>query len=557
MGPDPGGPDPRRRRRWRWRRLWRLWRCRCPPCRPGMKAFGRRALVLGAGYALLLLLLLTALGLLDPTRPKPDPRLGCEVPRGPAGPGPLRLPEPRDPLVPPPQPPHPPDPRDPLIPAPQPRHPLDPLIPHPRDPLIPGPQPPPHPPDPLIPESHPPDPLIPAPQPPRPPAPGVPGPLASGPSQRAGRRRLVYVFTTWRSGSSFFGELFNQNPDVFFLYEPVWHVWQKLYPGDAVSLQGAARDMLSALYRCDLSVFQLYGPAGGAGRNLTTLAIFGAATNKVVCSWPLCPAYRKDVVGLVDDRVCKKCPPQRLARLEEQCHRYRVLAIKGVRVFDVAVLAPLLRDPALDLKVIHLVRDPRAVASSRIRSRHGLIRESLQVVRSRDPRAHHVPFLEAAGHKAAAKKEGRAGPGGAADYHALGAMEVICGTMAKTLQTALRPPDWLRGRYLVVRYEDLVGDPVKTLRRVYGFVGLLVSPDMERFALNMTSGSSSSSKPFVVSARNATQAASAWRTALTFPQIKQVEEFCHQPMALLGYERVSGPEEVKDLSKTLLREPRL
>ncbi|ERE74924.1 carbohydrate sulfotransferase 5 [Cricetulus griseus] len=285
------------------------------------------------------------------------------------------------------------------------------------------------------------------------------------------KRQLVYVFTTWRSGSSFFGELFNQNPEVFFLYEPVWHVWQKLYPGDAVSLQGAARDMLSALYRCDLSVFQLYSPAGSGGRNLTTLGIFGAATNKVVCSSPLCPAYRKEVVGLVDDRVCKKCPPQRLARFEEECRKYRTLVIKGVRVFDVAVLAPLLRDPALDLKVIHLVRDPRAVARSRIRSRHGLIRESLQVVRSRDPRAHRMPFLEAAGHKLGAKKEGIGGP---ADYHALGAMEVICNSMAKTLQTALQPPDWLQGHYLVVRYEDLVGDPVKTLRRVYDFVGLLV-----------------------------------------------------------------------------------
>uniref|UniRef100_A0A8C0ZMK8 Sulfotransferase n=1 Tax=Castor canadensis TaxID=51338 RepID=A0A8C0ZMK8_CASCN len=361
-----------------------------------------------------------------------------------------------------------------------------------------------------------------------------PGNASRGAGGGGDKRQLVYVFTTWRSGSSFFGELFNQNPEVFFLYEPVWHVWQKLYPGDAVSLQGAARDMLSALYRCDLSVFQLYSPAGSGGRNLTTLGIFGAATNKVVCSSPLCPAYRKEVVGLVDDRVCKKCPPQRLARFEEECRKYRTLVIKGVRVFDVAVLAPLLRDPALDLKVIHLVRDPRAVASSRIRSRHGLIRESLQVVRSRDPRAHRMPFLEAAGHKLGAKKEGMGGP---ADYHALGAMEVICNSMAKTLQTALQPPDWLQGHYLVVRYEDLVGDPVKTLRRVYDFVGLLVSPEMEQFALNMTSGSGSSSKPFVVSARNATQAANAWRTALTFQQIKQVEEFCSQPMAVLGYER--------------------
>uniref|UniRef100_A0A8C0W2X8 Sulfotransferase n=1 Tax=Castor canadensis TaxID=51338 RepID=A0A8C0W2X8_CASCN len=351
-----------------------------------------------------------------------------------------------------------------------------------------------------------------------------PGNASRGAGGGGDKRQLVYVFTTWRSGSSFFGELFNQNPEVFFLYEPVWHVWQKLYPGDAVSLQGAARDMLSALYRCDLSVFQLYSPAGSGGRNLTTLGIFGAATNKVVCSSPLCPAYRKEVVGLVDDRVCKKCPPQRLARFEEECRKYRTLVIKGVRVFDVAVLAPLLRDPALDLKVIHLVRDPRAVASSRI--------------------PHRMPFLEAAGHKLGAKKEGMGGP---ADYHALGAMEVICNSMAKTLQTALQPPDWLQGHYLVVRYEDLVGDPVKTLRRVYDFVGLLVSPEMEQFALNMTSGSGSSSKPFVVSARNATQAANAWRTALTFQQIKQVEEFCSQPMAVLGYERVNSPEEVKDL----------
>ncbi|XP_030432187.1 carbohydrate sulfotransferase 2 [Gopherus evgoodei] len=365
------------------------------------------------------------------------------------------------------------------------------------------------------------------------------------------QRQLVYVFTTWRSGSSFFGELFNQNPEVFFLYEPVWHVWQKLYPGDAVSLQGAARDMLSSLYRCDLAVFQLYNTAG-ASKNLTTLGIFGAATNKVICSSPLCPAYRKEVVGMVDDKVCKKCPPQRLSLLQDECNKYHTLVIKGVRVFDLAVLAPLIQDPTLQLKVIHLVRDPRAVASSRIKSRHGLIRESLQVVRSRDPRIHRMPLLDAS-HKLNSKKEG----GGGSDYHALGAMEVICSSMAKTLQTALRPPDWLKNNYLVVRYEDLVVDPIKTVRQVYGFVNLVVSPEMEKFALNMTSGPGYSSKPFVVSARNATQAVSAWRTALSFQQIKQVEDYCHQPMAILGYERVNSPEEVKDLSKTLLRKPRL
>ncbi|KFP80794.1 Carbohydrate sulfotransferase 2, partial [Apaloderma vittatum] len=156
------------------------------------------------------------------------------------------------------------------------------------------------------------------------------------------------------------------------------------------------------------------------------------------------------------------------------------------------------------------------------------IRESLQVVRSRDPRIHRMPFLDAS-HKLGGKKEG----GGGSDYHALGAMEVICSSMAKTLQTALHPPDWLQGNYMAVRYEDLVVEPIKTLRRVYGFVNLAVSPEMEKFALNMTSGPG------------------------YYQQIKQVEEYCHQPMALLGYERVGSPEEVKDLSRTLLRKPQL
>ncbi|XP_030072474.1 carbohydrate sulfotransferase 2 [Microcaecilia unicolor] len=360
------------------------------------------------------------------------------------------------------------------------------------------------------------------------------------------KRQLVYVFTTWRSGSSFFGELFNQNPEVFFLYEPVWHVWQKLYPGDAMSLQGAARDLLSALYRCDLSALQLYNNAGA--KNLSTLSIFGATTNKVICSSPLCSAYRKDVVGLVDEKVCKKCPPQSLSLLEAECHKYNTVVIKGVRIFDIHVLAPLMEDPSLDLKVIHLVRDPRAVASSRIKSRHGLIRESLQVVRSRDPRIRRMSLVDV-GHKMN-KKDG-------SDFHAIGALEVICGSMAKTLRTALQPPAWLKGNYMAVRYEDLVVEPAKTLRQVYGFVNLYVSQELEKFSLNMTSGSGYSSKPFVVSSRNATQVVSAWRTALTFLQIKQVEQYCQQPMDILGYERVASAEEVKDLSKPLLRKPRL
>uniref|UniRef100_A0A8C6UWR5 Sulfotransferase n=1 Tax=Neogobius melanostomus TaxID=47308 RepID=A0A8C6UWR5_9GOBI len=335
----------------------------------------------------------------------------------------------------------------------------------------------------------------------------------------AKKRQLIYVLTTWRSGSSFFGELFNQNPEVFFLYEPMWHIWQKLYPGDAVSLQGAARDMLSSLYRCDLSVFQLYNSPGG----------------RILPPWDFSepPSIKWCAPTLCALPTGKRC----LRLLEEECLKYNTIVIKGVRILDINVLAPLMEDPSLDLKVIHLVRDPRAVANSRIKSRHGLIRENLQVVRSRDPKLRRIPFVDP-GHKAN-KKDG-------SDYHSIGAMEVICDRTSRTLRS-----------YMVARYEDLVENPVKVLRNIYRFANLSSNHDIELFALNMTSGSSSSSKPFIVSSRNATQAASAWRTVLSIQQIKQVEDYCHHAMSVLGYERVRTAGEAKDLSKSLLAHSKL
>ncbi|TSS97538.1 Carbohydrate sulfotransferase 2 [Bagarius yarrelli] len=367
--------------------------------------------------------------------------------------------------------------------------------------------------------------------------------LSKAPQTR--KRQLVYILTTWRSGSSFFGELFNQNPGAFFLYEPMWHIWQKLYPGDALSLQGAERDMLSALYRCDFSVFQLYNTQ--LGKNLTTLEIFGALFNKVICSYPLCLFYRKDVVGMVDDKLCKKCPPQSLQALEEQCLKYDTIVIKGVRILDINVLAPLLEDPSLNLKVIHLVRDPRAMAHSRIRSKLGLVRENLQVIKSRNPKIRHFPIADL---KHKANKD-------ISDYYAIGALEVICEHVSKTLKTVLSSPSWLKGKYMMVRYEDLVENPVSTLKRVYQFVNLTASRNMEAFVVYMTNGHSNSAQPFQVSPRNATMAASTWRTLLTFQQIRQVEDYCRHAMSVLGYVHVRSLWEAKNLSKSLLTSPKV
>uniref|UniRef100_A0A8D2L1E5 Sulfotransferase n=1 Tax=Varanus komodoensis TaxID=61221 RepID=A0A8D2L1E5_VARKO len=388
---------------------------------------------------------------------------------------------------------------------------------------------------------------------------------AAGPGSRAGGKRHIYLHATWRTGSSFLGELFNQHPDVFYLYEPMWHLWQALYPGDALSLQGALRDMMRSLFRCDFSVLRLYAsPPGprdplalfpaaapeGSPRNLSTASIFGWRTNKVICSAPLCPDAPRPraEVGLVDGAACEQsCPPRALRELEAECRKYPVMVIKDVRLLELGALLPLLRDPDLDLRVVQLFRDPRAVHNSRLKAKQSLLRESIQVLRSRhraEPRGllRRQLLLPPAAAALAGVGGVRAHQQHRAEFFLGGALEVICQAWLRDLLLARRAPDWLRARYTQLRYEDLVLEPRATLRRLLRFADLPSPAALEDFVLNMTRGAAySSERPFLISARDAREAVHAWRERLSREQVRQVEAACGEAMDLLAYP-LSGEE---------------
>ncbi|XP_062831408.1 carbohydrate sulfotransferase 7 isoform X2 [Anolis carolinensis] len=367
-------------------------------------------------------------------------------------------------------------------------------------------------------------------------------------------RRQLYLHATWRTGSSFVGELFNQHPGAFYLYEPMWHLWQALYPGDARSLQGALRDMLGALFRCDFSVLRLYSPppsSSSSSANLSTASLFGWRTNKAICSPPLCPgaALPRASVGLVDGAACERlCPPRALRDLEAECRKAPLVVVKDVRLLDLSALAPLLRDPGLDLRVVQLFRDPRAVHNSRLRAKRALLRESLQVVRSRrgpgladafPPRQQQQPRAEAL---------------------LSGALEVICQGWLRDLRLQRAAPPPLRARLARLRYEDLVRDPRGQLRRLLRFAGLPSPPALEAFALDMTRGRAPAPDappaPFLVSARDARHALRAWKERLSRAQVRQVERACAPAMRLLGYP-LSREDEAGQQSEPSLKATKL
>ncbi|KAF7664123.1 hypothetical protein LDENG_00188550 [Lucifuga dentata] len=334
----------------------------------------------------------------------------------------------------------------------------------------------------------------------------------------------IYLHATWRTGSSFLGELFNQHPDAFYLYEPMWHIWQALYPGDAGSLQGAVRDMMNALYRCDFSVLKLY--AGSP--NITTSFIFGWKMNKVICSEPLCDAHKRQEIGLVKEDLCAKCQKRDIRELERECKKYPVMVIKGVRVLDLSTLVPLMKDPAINLQIVQLFRDPRAVHNSRLKSKQALVKESIQVLRSKKQTDKYKRLL------VPSNRVNRA------ESYVSSAMELICDNWLSDMMLVMNAPPWLKRNYLRIRYEDLVLHPMEEVHRLYRFSNLSTFPALEKFALNMTHGRGySSDKPFLISSRDAKEAIHAWRERLSVEQIRQVEAYCSEVMRHLGYQKHS------------------
>ncbi|NWS66286.1 CHST7 sulfotransferase, partial [Crotophaga sulcirostris] len=204
-----------------------------------------------------------------------------------------------------------------------------------------------------------------------------------------------------------------------------------------------------------------------------------------------------------------------------------------------------LREPGLNLRVVQLFRDPRAVHNSRLKARQALLRESIQVLRSR-----HRAEVRGSPHQQQQHLQlplgprlGGGGGGGRgaqpqhrAEFFLGGALEVICQAWLRDLLLARRSPGRLRRRYTQLRYEDLVREPRAQLRRLLRFAGLSVPPALEAFVLNMTRGAAySSDRPFLISARDAREAIHAWRERLSRQQVRQVEDACGEAMSILAY----------------------
>ncbi|KPP58065.1 hypothetical protein Z043_124147 [Scleropages formosus] len=330
----------------------------------------------------------------------------------------------------------------------------------------------------------------------------------------------VLLLSSWRSGSSFMGQVFSQHPDVFYLMEPGWHVWTTMRQPGAVALQTLVRDLLRNVFHCDMSSLEAYTPSK---RNVSHLFMW--SQSRALCSPPACPLTPRN--ALSNDRECAKhCDQRGLQGAQEACHNYSHVALKEVRLFSLEPLYPLLRDPTINLRIIHLVRDPRAVAQSRDQAAVWLRRDDTLLLEMGDPRSPDNLFR---------------------------IMKEICKSHLRIHETAMRqPPSFLRGRYRLVRYEDMVRDPVGVVEDLYKFSGLKMTPEMKNWIHQVTHGKSRKNPAFKVSSRDAATVSEAWRTKLAYSKVRRVQNVCSAAMSLLGYLPVANEREQKQLGLDLL-----
>ncbi|KAM9425419.1 carbohydrate sulfotransferase 3b [Pholidichthys leucotaenia] len=342
-----------------------------------------------------------------------------------------------------------------------------------------------------------------------------------------GNKKHILLLATTRTGSSFVGEFFNQQRDMFYLFEPLWHV-EKMLTLDtggtnATAAAKAYRDVLRQLLLCDFSLLESFIEPLPVDH--ITPALFRRESSNSLCEESVCGPIIKGVFERYHCRT-RRCGPLNLTMASESCLQKDHRVIKSVRVRQLETLRPLAEDPRLDIKFIQLVRDPRAVLASRM-----------------------VAFAA----KYKNWKEWAEGGNVSTNDDEVRKLKGNCDNIRMSATIGLRQPAWLRGRYMLVRYEDIARFPMRKATEMYRFAGIPLSPKVKLWILKNTQASKETSGLYSTQ-KNSSQQVEKWRFSLPFKIAQVVQRVCGPTLKLFGYKSVSNKEMLLNKSISLIED---
>lgn len=132
-----------------------------------------------------------------------------------------------------------------------------------------------------------------------------------------------------------------------------------------------------------------------------------------------------------------------------------------------------------------------------------------------------------------------------------------CDNIRTSAQLGLKRPKWLRGRYMLVRYEDIARFPARKAAEMYEFAGMPLTPQVESWITRNTQVPQrkvEQASGVYSLQRNSSEHVEKWRFSLPFKIAQVVQRVCRPTLKLFGYRVVSSEKMLTDRSISLIED---
>ncbi|XP_071110259.1 carbohydrate sulfotransferase 3-like [Haliotis cracherodii] len=320
------------------------------------------------------------------------------------------------------------------------------------------------------------------------------------PFEAASSRTKLLIVTYMRSGSSLTGNLIEFDPNVFYVFEPLhelkWYKWGKniniqYLKSKPIIMTGSkyariAEKTIRNVFRCNFLELDI--------ATLTQYHMQSSASTK---SYHNCLLRYPGALNLF------KCIPI----INKQCMAAKVGVIKTIE-FPITS-AKYLATKDKSLKVLHLIRDPRATLLS-------------QIVHGR------FPWEKI-------------------DEESLKHCNKLSEDLRETRQWFMTSPKSIK----ILFYEDLCQNPSTEVKELYKFVGLNYTKHTERSVRKLTSASKDGRCLICTVRKSSRKASEKWRGHISMRHVKIIDRNCRDVYKKLGYLPVENVDILRNVSHPL------
>ena len=305
------------------------------------------------------------------------------------------------------------------------------------------------------------------------------------------QRRSLLIYGADRSGTTFTTKMFAEDPQLMTVYEPLW-ITSRWNEEDSAQVKNWSRNVLDLL-RGILSCKFAESDAGIRFLSFSSQQWSGAFVKNPFKSPAFCPNDTCTDLNFIPhyaDTVCLTKYKHSVTKIGEPRTPGNLISSFLPMLFS--------ENPEADVRVIQLIRDPRASLNSRIK----------------------LGWMANHQHRNFPNIVGR-----------------VCSNLAENIRFGRNLGKW-QEKYLEVHYRDLAGKPLETTKAMYKFAGFEMPDSVVDWVVRNTSPSKEElikqqDKTFS-SVRNSTANVDKWQQESPVERTRIIEEQCKDGLDLLG-----------------------